>query len=63
MGQSIGTLFRGNLNALGLGSSLTADEVTKGINLDKHTAIVTGKLAIGCAWIEMGHGQPVWASI
>lgn len=42
MGQSIGTLFGGNLNALGLGSSITADEVTQGINLEQHTAIVTG---------------------
>jgi len=42
MGQSIGTLFDGNLNALGLGTSITADEVTKNLNLQGYTAIVTG---------------------
>nr|PNR35291.1 hypothetical protein PHYPA_023191 [Physcomitrium patens] len=42
MGQSIGTLFGGNLNVLGLGNSITADEVTKNLNLEDYTAIVTG---------------------
>ncbi|KAL3696762.1 hypothetical protein R1sor_010838 [Riccia sorocarpa] len=42
MGQSASTLLRGNLSAVGLGSSLTADQVTEGIDLSQHTAIVTG---------------------
>lgn len=41
MGQSIGTLFGGNLNSVG-GGGTTADEVTKGFNLTGYTAIVTG---------------------
>lgn len=42
MGQSIGTLFGGNLNSLGGGTSITADEVTKNLSLNGLTAIVTG---------------------
>ncbi|KAL2643601.1 hypothetical protein R1flu_011188 [Riccia fluitans] len=42
MGQSASTLVRGNFSAAGLGSSLTADQVTEGIDLSHHTAIVTG---------------------
>jgi hypothetical protein len=39
MGQSIGTLFGGNL---GLGNSVTADQVAKNLSLTGYTAIVTG---------------------
>ncbi|KAG0611652.1 hypothetical protein M758_7G155500 [Ceratodon purpureus] len=42
MGQSIGTLFRGNLNSLGGGTSITADEIARNINLTGYTAIITG---------------------
>lgn len=46
MGQSLGTLFDGNLNALGFGTSITADEVTKNLNLKDYTAIVTGMIDV-----------------
>ncbi|BBN11182.1 hypothetical protein MPTK1_5g09770 [Marchantia polymorpha subsp. ruderalis] len=42
MGQNVSTLFRANFNAAGFGSSLTADQVTEGIDLSQQTAIVTG---------------------